>query len=128
MNGYACIVDEHGHYVDYAALMNGEPRFYELKEGEETVAVSPPPLRSHAGAPGFIRPCLENGCWTEAASPAEIEQWKQEHPAPDLESPSPIEALQAENNLLKAQVTAAVNRQEFLEDCIAEMAMQVYSA
>ncbi len=37
-------------------------------------------------------------------------------------------ALQAENKMLKAQVQAAADRQEFVEDCIAEMAVQVYSA
>ena len=31
------------------------------------------------------------------------------------------------NKRLKAQIAANVDRQEFLEDCIAEMASQVYS-
>jgi len=44
-------------------------------------------------------------------------------PAPP---PSPIEQLRTENTLLRAQITAATDRQEFLEDCIAEMAVQVY--
>lgn len=35
--------------------------------------------------------------------------------------------LVAENALLKAQITAATERSDFIEDCIAEMAMQVYS-
>ena len=35
--------------------------------------------------------------------------------------------LQDENRLLKAQLQAAASRQDFLEDCIAEMASQVYS-
>ena len=39
-------------------------------------------------------------------------------PAP----PSPVEQLP----LLRAQIAAATDRQEFLEDCIAEMAVQVY--
>lgn len=38
------------------------------------------------------------------------------------------EQMQAENILLRAQVAAASERQEFLEDCIAEMAAQVYGA
>lgn len=41
-------------------------------------------------------------------------------------APTPIERLQAENTLLRAQVSAASERQDFLEDCIAEMAAQVY--
>lgn len=35
--------------------------------------------------------------------------------------------LEAENALLKAQVQAVADRNEFVEDCIAEMAMQVYA-
>lgn len=34
--------------------------------------------------------------------------------------------LQAENELLRAQVQSLSDRGEFIEDCIAEMAMQVY--
>lgn len=34
--------------------------------------------------------------------------------------------LQEENQLLKAQVQAMENQYQFLEDCIAEMAAQVY--
>lgn len=37
-----------------------------------------------------------------------------------------ISALQKENELLKAQLRAQTDRSEFIEDCIAEMAMQVY--
>lgn len=40
--------------------------------------------------------------------------------------PSTIE-LAEENKLLRAQLMAASDRQEFLEDCIAEMAGQVYN-
>ena len=35
--------------------------------------------------------------------------------------------LEAENKMLRAQIQAAVDRQDFIEDCIAEMAMQVYA-
>ena len=37
------------------------------------------------------------------------------------------EELQEENNLLRAQVQSLSDRGEFIEDCIAEMAMLVYS-
>lgn len=33
-----------------------------------------------------------------------------------------------ENKLLKAQVSAATGRSDFIEDCIAEMAVQVYNS
>lgn len=35
--------------------------------------------------------------------------------------------LEQENKLLKAQLNAATERSDFIEDCIAEMAMQVYA-
>ena len=35
--------------------------------------------------------------------------------------------LEAENKMLRAQLQAATDRQDFVEDCIAEMAMQVYA-
>lgn len=44
-------------------------------------------------------------------------------PAP----PTEIEQLQAENKMLSTQLKASTDRQDFIEDCIAEMAMQVYS-
>lgn len=37
------------------------------------------------------------------------------------------EAKETEIRLLKAQLQAATERQDFLEDCIAEMAAAVYS-
>ncbi len=44
-------------------------------------------------------------------------------PAP----PTPIEELQSENRMQKAQLMAQGDRQDFIEDCIAEMAMQLYA-
>ena len=38
-----------------------------------------------------------------------------------------IETLEAENDLLKQQVKAASDQNDFLEDCIAEMAGIVYA-
>lgn len=38
-----------------------------------------------------------------------------------------IEDLEADNNLLKQQLKAASDQNEFLEDCVAEMAQIVYA-
>ena len=47
---------------------------------------------------------------------------------PEEETPTdPIADLQAENATLRAQVTALTQSSQFLEDCIAEMAEQVYA-
>lgn len=126
---YRCVVDAAGNYKTFVLLdQGGQPQYYQLAAGEQLVDTSPPAVRPHVGAEGLIKPYWSGGAWAEAATTAEIEQWEQEHPAPEPAGPSPIEKLQAENNLLKAQVAASADRQEFLEDCIAEMAMQVYSA
>ena len=58
-------------------------------------------------------------------SDAEMEADRAALPVPEY-IPSAKE-LAEENKRLKAQIAANVDRQEFLEDCIAEMASQVYS-
>lgn len=53
----------------------------------------------------------------------------QEEMDADYVPPQPVKTvdeLAAENELLRAQVQALSDRGEFIEDCIAEMAMQVY--
>ena len=42
-------------------------------------------------------------------------------------APDDVDALKAENKLLKAQNAALSDNQSFLEDCIAEMAGLVYA-
>ncbi len=41
--------------------------------------------------------------------------------------PDSVDALKAENKLLKAQNNALIDSQSFLEDCIVEMAGIVYA-
>lgn len=55
----------------------------------------------------------------------EIQADRDAIPAPIV--PPSNEELEQENKLLRAQIQAAVDRQDFIEDCIAEMAMQVYT-
>ena len=55
----------------------------------------------------------------------EIEADRAAIPTPVV--PPTNEELEQENKLLRAQLQAATDRQDFLEDCIAEMAMQVYT-
>ena len=53
----------------------------------------------------------------------------QEEMDADYVEPQPVKTvdeLAAENELLRAQIQALSDRGEFIEDCIAEMAMQVY--
>lgn len=55
----------------------------------------------------------------------EIEADKAKLPKPII--PKTNAELEQENKLLKAQLNAATERSDFIEDCIAEMAMQVYA-
>lgn len=58
-------------------------------------------------------------------STEEIEADKAKLPKPVI--PKTNAELEQENKLLKAQLNAATERSDFIEDCIAEMAMQVYA-
>lgn len=64
--------------------------------------------------------------------PNEDPKWRERTPEEmdaDYVTPEPVKTvdeLAAENELLRAQVQALSDRGEFIEDCIAEMAMQVY--
>ena len=58
-------------------------------------------------------------------STEEIEADKAKLPKPVI--PKTNAELEQEHKLLKAQLNAATERSDFIEDCIAEMAMQVYA-
>lgn len=65
---------------------------------------------------------LVDGLAVETTAAEQAEELAEKPPMP----PTPTEVLQEENRLLRAQVQAATERQDFVEDCIAEMAAQVY--
>ena len=105
-----------------------EVQNYTLKVGEQLVDAQPPVMWTHAGSTGFISPVWDGSQWAETATADEITAWEQAHPAPEV-VPAPMSnaELEAENKLLKAQIAAQSDRADFVEDCIAEMAMQVYN-
>lgn len=71
---------------------------------------------------GVYRYKLEDGAVVERTQEEMDGDWVEPEPAAD-----PVAALQSENTLLRAQVQALSDRGEFMEDCIAEMAMTVYA-
>lgn len=73
---------------------------------------------------GVMRYKLEGGKVIERTA-EEIEADKAKLPKPAI--PKTNAELEQENKLLKAQLNAATERSDFIEDCIAEMAMQVYA-
>ena len=73
---------------------------------------------------GVLRYKLVDGKIVERTA-EEIEADKAKLPKPVI--PKTNAELEQENKLLKAQLNAATERSDFIEDCIAEMAMQVYA-
>lgn len=138
---HCSVIDAEGKHVTYVLvkirdkpLEDGtteqveEIQNYTLKDGEQLVDAQPPIMRAHAGSTGFLSPVWGGSDWQETATADEIAAWEQAHPAPEVK-PAPMSnaELEAENKLLKAQIAAQSDRADFVEDCIAEMAMQVYN-
>lgn len=138
---HCSVIDAVGRHVTYVLvkirdkpLEDGgteqveEVQNYTLKVGEQLVDAQPPVMRQHAGSVGYIAPVWGGSDWQETAAADEIAAWEQAHPAPEVK-PAPMSnaELEAENKLLKAQIAAQSDRADFVEDCIAEMAMQVYN-
>ena len=71
--------------------------------------------------------------WSESNEElAKLEAYNGEYTIEDDGKPEPVipptnEELEAENKLLKQQVSALTDQQSFYEDCIAEMATVVYA-
>lgn len=84
----------------------------------------PGPLMTDGGA---YRYKLVNGKPVECTSEEIAEQETANQPELTPSIPEEVEALKNENFLLKAQIQAMSDRNDFIEDCIAEMAMQVYA-
>ena len=84
----------------------------------------PGPLMTVGGA---YRYKLVNGKPVECTPEEIAEQEEANQPEPTPSIPEEVEALKNENFLLKAQIQAMSDRNDFIEDCIAEMAMQVYA-
>ena len=84
----------------------------------------PGPLMTEGGA---YRYKLVNSKVIECTQEEIQEQEAANQPEPTPSIPEEVEALKNENFLLKAQIQAMSDRNDFIEDCIAEMAMQVYA-
>lgn len=137
---HSCIIDAEKCYKTLVlVLLEPDPeaseireniQYYTLQDGETLVDTAPPTMRPHAGGAGLVSPrwSEDTAAWVEEATAAEIAAWEAEHPAPEpVKVPPTTEELAEENKLLRAQLTATSDRQEFLEDCMAEMAGQVYN-
>lgn len=138
---HCSVIDAKGEFVTFVLVQTHdqtnergetesvqEIKSYSLKDGEQLVDARPPVMRQHAGSVGYIAPVWGGSDWQETAAADEIAAWEKEHPAPEIKpAPKSNAELEAENKLLKAQIAAQSDRADFVEDCIAEMAMQVYN-
>lgn len=88
---------------------------------ENCVALPDELISSYIDTKGFCNLTVENGVVTALEINQEAyDAYIAEHPDVEPEKPVTVESLQQENSQLK-------ERQSFLEDCIAEMASQVYA-
>lgn len=138
---HCSVIDAKGEFVTFVLVQahdrtneRGETesvqeiKSYSLKDGEQLIDAQPPIMSQHAGSVGYIAPVWDGSDWQETAAADEIAAWEQAHPAPEVvPTPKSNAELEQENKLLKAQLNAATERSDFIEDCIAEMAMQVYA-
>lgn len=81
----------------------------------------PGPLYDARGIPRYVYVPDGNPKWRERTQ----EEMDADYVLP-TNPPKTNEELQKENEFLKAQVQALSDRGEFIEDCIAEMAMVIY--
>ena len=125
-------VNESGYItaVNSSAFLNDFTGWTEIDQGQGDKYhhaqgnYLPGPLMTDGGA---YRYKLVNGKSVECTSEEIQEQETANQPEPTPSIPEEVEALKNENFLLKAQIQAMSDRNDFIEDCIAEMAMQVYA-
>ncbi len=100
-------LDETGRCESVNALYDDSDTVIEKEFDNEAEA-----LEFYANAQDYV---YKDGVW-------ELDPLPSEEP-----EPSPLEVLQSENKLLKAQVQALSDREEFQDDLIAELAMIAYA-
>lgn len=78
---------------------------------------------------GFVIPSVENGAVVSlGVNQTALDAYNAEHPEVPVEpTPDPIEVLQEENKLLKSQVQALSDQNDFQEELIVELANVVYA-
>ena len=106
-----------------APRSNPEPGAWQLTDEQAQVVVD---------YNGFVAVSLgEDGAATVEPDTDAWEDWRAEQAAKEPSTPPTLDdkvaALEAENKLLRAQMSAQSDQLDFYEDCIAEMAAVVYA-
>lgn len=85
-------------------------------------------LMDYINTKGFCILTVQDGAVTALVVDQEaLDAYNAEHPEVEPEKPVTVEDLQAENKLLKEQVSALSTQADFHEECIVEMANIVYA-
>lgn len=85
-------------------------------------------LMDYINTKGFCTLTVQDGAVTAVAVDQEaLDAYNAEHPEVEPKKPVTVEDLQAENKLLKEQVSALSTQADFHEECIVEMANIVYA-
>ena len=95
----------------------------------DSVALPDDLLSDYINAKGFVIPVVENdGVVSLEVNQVALAAYNAEHPdVPDEPTPNPIEVLQEENKILKSQVQALSDQNDFQEELIVELANVVYA-
>lgn len=115
--------------IEITALSNGAHRnqtstFSKIHDGW---AVIPDGMETPNFPFGEVEVAEINGVMTVTKWTAGTIPEPEPEPKPDPTTEDRVAALEAENKLLKEQVSAQADQAEFYEDCIAEMATVVYA-
>lgn len=94
-----------------------------------SVALPADLLSAYIEAKGFVIPAVEDSVVASLEVNQEaLDAYHAEHPDVPVEpTPDPIEVLQEENKLLKSQVQALSDQNDFQEELIVELANVVYA-
>lgn len=85
-------------------------------------------LMDYINTKGFCTLTVQDGAVTAlVVDQAALDAYNAAHPEVEPEKPVTVEDLQAENKLLKEQVSALSTQADFHEECIVEMANIVYA-
>lgn len=117
------------YYINQAADTSGNHGNPVSHQTEGMVALPESLLSEYIHTMGFAYLTVDEGTVTAVAINQEAyDAYIDDHPVtPEPEPPKTIEDLEHENVLLRAQVQAMSDRNDFIEDCIAEMAEIVYA-
>ena len=113
------------YYINTQGPNHGNPTSTQFPN---SVSLPDTLLIDYINTKGFCTLTVQDSAVTALAVDQEaLDAYNAEHPEVEPEKPVTVEDLQAENKLLKEQVSALSAQADFHEECIVEMANIVYA-